>query len=238
MLTLTSGNPIITRSAWNTGKALWPLINVRLRAAKVRFSKILDYSVYCTTLAKERKEEKSNCRVTFLHYHELTSRVQPVDFQVCSPDALKWPVPSPQKLAPSQGEWETRSLLGVSSAIFYFFDIAKGISWLGVTLMGSPITRNFCSENRFIVQEGYLRMRNGFTGSVDLNWVDDIIWGWKVFFIKNLNYSGLLLSSAYANKENCKTITSTIYRIHTSITLSTWILHHSFETIWDERGNT
>ena len=50
-----------------------------------------------------------------------------------------------------------------------FFDIAKGISSLGVILMGSPITRNFCSENRFIEQEGYLRMRNGFIGSVDLN---------------------------------------------------------------------
>ena len=50
--------PIITRSARNTAKALWPLINVRLIAAKVRFSQILDYSVHYTTLAKERKEGK------------------------------------------------------------------------------------------------------------------------------------------------------------------------------------
>ena len=30
----------------------------RLRAAKVRFSQILEYSVYCITLAKERKGGK------------------------------------------------------------------------------------------------------------------------------------------------------------------------------------
>ena len=29
-------NPIIARPAWNTGKALWPLINVRFRATKIR----------------------------------------------------------------------------------------------------------------------------------------------------------------------------------------------------------
>ena len=51
------GNLIITRSAWNTGKPLWPL-DVRLRAARVRFSQILEYSVCCTTLAKESKEGK------------------------------------------------------------------------------------------------------------------------------------------------------------------------------------
>ena len=50
------GNLIITWSVWNTGNALWPLINVRLTAAKVRFSQILEYSVHCITLAKERKE--------------------------------------------------------------------------------------------------------------------------------------------------------------------------------------
>ena len=52
------GNLIFTRSAWNTGKAFWPLINVRFRAAKIRFSQILQYSMYYITLAKERKEGK------------------------------------------------------------------------------------------------------------------------------------------------------------------------------------
>ena len=47
------GNLIITRSAWNTGKAFWPLINVRFRAAKVRFSQILEYVMRCITLAKD-----------------------------------------------------------------------------------------------------------------------------------------------------------------------------------------
>ena len=59
---------IITWSCvWNTGKALWPSINVRLRAAKVRFSQILEYSVCSITLAKESKEKKENgnSRVTF-----------------------------------------------------------------------------------------------------------------------------------------------------------------------------
>ena len=67
------GNPIITRSTEDTGKPLWPLINVRLKAAKVRFSKILEYSVHCITLAKESKEGKGDSRITFLHYHELMS---------------------------------------------------------------------------------------------------------------------------------------------------------------------
>ena len=49
---------IITRSAWNTGKAFWPLINVRFRAAKVRCSQILEYFMHCITLANERKEGK------------------------------------------------------------------------------------------------------------------------------------------------------------------------------------
>ena len=49
------GNPIITRSVWNTGKAWRPLINVRFGAAKVRLSQIWEYSVHCITLAKERK---------------------------------------------------------------------------------------------------------------------------------------------------------------------------------------
>ena len=52
------GNLIITRSARNNGKAFWPLINVRFRVAKVRFSQILEYSKHCITLAKERKEGK------------------------------------------------------------------------------------------------------------------------------------------------------------------------------------
>ena len=39
-------------------ESLWPLINVRLRAAKVRCSQILEYSVHCITLVKERKEGK------------------------------------------------------------------------------------------------------------------------------------------------------------------------------------
>ena len=38
----TQGNAI-TQSAWNTGKAFWPLINVRFRAAKVRFSPCTAY---------------------------------------------------------------------------------------------------------------------------------------------------------------------------------------------------
>ena len=105
------------------------------------------------------KKEKGNCRVTFLHYHELTSRNQPVDFQVCSPNALKWPVPSPQKSAPSQGGMGHAKSPGsfVRHFVFVFY-IAKGISWLYVTLMGRPITRNFWSQKRFIVQEGYLRI--------------------------------------------------------------------------------
>ena len=53
------GNLIITRSAWNTWKAFWPLINDRFRAAKVRFiSQILEYFMHCITLVKERKEGK------------------------------------------------------------------------------------------------------------------------------------------------------------------------------------
>ena len=51
-------NPIITRSAWNTGKALWPLINVRLGAEKVRFSQILEYSVHCINLSEGKKRRK------------------------------------------------------------------------------------------------------------------------------------------------------------------------------------
>ena len=164
-------------------------------------------------------------------------------FWVCSKSTSKsvhqtpWNDPSPpRKNRPHhKGEWDTQSLLEVSSAILSFFDMAKGISWLCVTLMGRPITRNFCSEKRFIVQEGYLRMRNRFTGSVDLNWVDDIIiCEWKVFLRENLIYGGLLLLSPYANGTNSKTIiTSTIYRMHTSITLSKWIMQQSFETIGD-----
>ena len=50
------GNLIITRSAWNTGKAFWPLINVRFRAAKIRFSQILEYSMHCITLGKKRRK--------------------------------------------------------------------------------------------------------------------------------------------------------------------------------------
>ena len=59
------GYPIITRSAWNTGKALWPLLNVRLTIAKVIFGQILEYSLHCITLAKEKKKkENGNSRVT------------------------------------------------------------------------------------------------------------------------------------------------------------------------------
>ena len=61
--------------------------------------------------------------------------------------------------------------------------------------MGRPITRNFCSEKRLIVQEVYLRVPNGFTGSLDLNWVDDIICKWRAFFIENSISGGLLLLS-------------------------------------------
>ena len=52
------GNPIITRYAWKTRKALWTLIDVRLKAAKVRFSQFLEYSEHCITSAKERREGK------------------------------------------------------------------------------------------------------------------------------------------------------------------------------------
>ena len=52
------GYPIITRSAWNTGKALWPLLNVRLTIAKVIFGQILEYSVHCITLTQGKKEGK------------------------------------------------------------------------------------------------------------------------------------------------------------------------------------
>ena len=40
------GSLVITRSVWNIGKAFWPLINVRFRAAKLRFSSIQNTS--CT----------------------------------------------------------------------------------------------------------------------------------------------------------------------------------------------
>ena len=43
-----AGNLIITRSAWSTGKAFWPLINVRFRVAKVRFRQILEYFMHCS----------------------------------------------------------------------------------------------------------------------------------------------------------------------------------------------
>ena len=49
---------IIARSALNTGKAFCPLINVRFRAADVTFSQILEYSMHCITLAKERIKGK------------------------------------------------------------------------------------------------------------------------------------------------------------------------------------
>ena len=44
------GNLIITWSASNTRKAFWPLINVRFRAAKIRFSQNLEYSMHFITL--------------------------------------------------------------------------------------------------------------------------------------------------------------------------------------------
>ena len=34
------------------------VVNVRLRAAKVRFSQILEHQVHCITFAKERKKKK------------------------------------------------------------------------------------------------------------------------------------------------------------------------------------
>ena len=52
------GYPIITRSAWNTGKALWPPLNVRLTIAKVIFGQILEYSLHCITF------NSGNSRVT------------------------------------------------------------------------------------------------------------------------------------------------------------------------------
>ena len=53
------GYPIITRPAWNTGKALWPPLNVRLTIAKVIFGQILEYSLHCIILAKEKKRRKT-----------------------------------------------------------------------------------------------------------------------------------------------------------------------------------
>ena len=50
------GNLIITWSVWNTGKAFWPVINVRFRVAKIRFSQILEYSIPCITLGKKRRK--------------------------------------------------------------------------------------------------------------------------------------------------------------------------------------
>ena len=47
------GYPIITRSAWNTGKGLWLPLNDRLTIAKVMFGQILEYSVHSITLARE-----------------------------------------------------------------------------------------------------------------------------------------------------------------------------------------
>ena len=48
-------------------------MNVGLKVAKVRFSQVLQYSLYCITLAKERKE--GNPGVTFLLYQEVMIRV-------------------------------------------------------------------------------------------------------------------------------------------------------------------
>ena len=74
------GNPIITWSAWNTGKALWPLLNVRLRAAKVRCCQILEYSVNCITFSKGKKRrKKGNSGVMVLHYHKAMSCIKPVN---------------------------------------------------------------------------------------------------------------------------------------------------------------
>ena len=52
------GNLIITWSVWNTGNALWPLINVRLTAAKVRFSQ--DFRILCAlhNLSEGKKRRK------------------------------------------------------------------------------------------------------------------------------------------------------------------------------------
>ena len=49
---------VVVVVTWNTGKALWPLLNVRLTIAKVIFGQILEYSLHCITLAKEKKEGK------------------------------------------------------------------------------------------------------------------------------------------------------------------------------------
>ena len=53
------GNPIITRSAWNFKKPSWPLINVSLRAAKVRFTQS-DFRILCAlhNLSERKKRRK------------------------------------------------------------------------------------------------------------------------------------------------------------------------------------
>ena len=69
------GNLMITRSARNTGKAFWPLISVRFRAAKIRFSQILEYSMHCITLAKERKDTLlHNCWLVTYHANKTMGK--------------------------------------------------------------------------------------------------------------------------------------------------------------------
>ena len=53
------GNLIITRSAWNTWKAFWPLINDRFRAAKVRFSQYLRIFHALHNLSERKKRRKT-----------------------------------------------------------------------------------------------------------------------------------------------------------------------------------
>ena len=74
------GYPIITRSAWNTGKALWPLLNVRLTIAKVIFGQILEYSVHCITLA--RKTVTLGLRYVFVLFSLSTLYFTTVDLSL------------------------------------------------------------------------------------------------------------------------------------------------------------
>ena len=55
--------PIITPSAWNFEKPSWPLINLRLRAAKVRFTQS-DFRVYLRALHNLSEGKKRRKKVT------------------------------------------------------------------------------------------------------------------------------------------------------------------------------
>ena len=67
-------------------------------------------------------------------------------FQICSPDDLKWPAPSPQRSAPLKGGMGHAKPHGSSVRHFVSFWQKEFtfISWLGVALTGNPIIYWFC----------------------------------------------------------------------------------------------